>query len=212
MENPGSQRKPFPSDAGGPEALFASILEAVPDAVLGIRERIIIFANPAVESVFGWRSDELVGRNTRVLYRSDEEYEEIGQRFYTALQAQRTFGDQYPCRRRDGQDITCHISVSRIGDDLQQKMIVATYRDITQQLYTQRQLNHINEQLDRQVQEKTKQLREVNTRLESEIERGRLDGANLQRSEQEKALILDTMSELVIYVDSDLKINWSNRA
>ena len=214
MHKDKGERKEVTNNTGSPapEMLLSSILDAVPDAVLGIRERVIVFANHAVESVFGWTCPALIGQSTRLLYRSDEEYEEIGQRFYPILAEQRTFADQFPCRHRSGKDIVCHISVSRIGDDLREKMIVATYQDVTARLKTESQLNQINENLDIQVRERTAELREANAKLEAEIEKGRIDGERLRRSEEEKALILDTMSELVIYVDRDLKINWSNNA
>jgi len=66
--------------------LEASILDALPVAVVGLRERRVIFANRAVETVFGWKPEELIGKNTRILYRSDEEYEEIGRHFYPVLE------------------------------------------------------------------------------------------------------------------------------
>ena len=55
------------------ETLEASILDALPVAVIGLRERQIISANRAVEAIFGWKPEEIIGRNTRFLYRSDEE-------------------------------------------------------------------------------------------------------------------------------------------
>ncbi len=114
------------------EALEASILDALPVAVVGLRERSIIFANRAVETVFGWKPEELVGENTRVLYRSDEEYEEIGRHFYPVLEKQRTHSEEFTCRHRDGRDIICMVSTSRIGDFLTGKGIVATYEDISE--------------------------------------------------------------------------------
>lgn len=113
-------------------ALEASILDALPVAVVGLRERRVIFANRAVETVFGWKPEELIGKNTRILYRSDEEYEEIGRHFYPVLEKQRTHSEEYPCRHRDGRDIICMVSTSRIGDSLTGKSIVATYEDITE--------------------------------------------------------------------------------
>lgn len=113
------------------ETLEASILDALPVAVIVLRERKILFANRAVEAVFGWKPEELQGRGTRILYRSDEEYEEIGLHFYPVLERQRTHSEEYPCRHRDGHDILCFVSTSRIGTDLQDKGIVATYEDIT---------------------------------------------------------------------------------
>jgi PAS domain-containing protein len=56
------------------EALEASILEAIPHAVIGLQDRRIIFANEGVQTVFGWKSRDLIGMSTRVLYRSDEDY------------------------------------------------------------------------------------------------------------------------------------------
>jgi PAS domain S-box-containing protein/putative nucleotidyltransferase with HDIG domain len=113
------------------ETLEASILDALPVAVIVLRERRIHFANRAVETVFGWKADELVGRGTRILYRSDDEYEQIGRHFYPVLEKQRTFSEEFPCRHRDGHDILCFVSTSRIGATLQEKGIVATYEDIT---------------------------------------------------------------------------------
>ncbi|MBM4272499.1 MAG: PAS domain S-box protein, partial [Deltaproteobacteria bacterium] len=57
------------------KAVLATILYSIPHAVIVLKERHIIFANPAVEAVFGWKPEELIGKTTRVLYRSDEEYE-----------------------------------------------------------------------------------------------------------------------------------------
>ena len=113
------------------QTLEASILDALPVAVLVLRERKIQFANRAVERVFGWKPDELLGRGTRILYRSDAEYEEIGRHFYPVLEEQRTFSEEFPCRHRDGHDILCFVSTSRIGTTLQEKGIVATYEDIS---------------------------------------------------------------------------------
>jgi len=114
------------------ETLEASILDALPVAVIVLRERKILFANRAVETVFGWRPDELVGRGTRILYRTDNEYEEIGRHFYPVLERQRIFSEEFPCRHRDGRDILCFVSTSRIGANLEEKRIVATYEDITE--------------------------------------------------------------------------------
>lgn len=201
----------FPDGMPGSEAVLSSILDAVPDAILGIRERVISFANPAVKGIFGRKMEELVGRSTRILYRSDEEYEEIGRKVYPILKEQRTFSTLFPCRHESGKDIMCHISVSRVGDGLRDRMIVAAYRDVTEQWETGNRLKETNENLDRQVRACTTELRAAHARVDAEIEKGRADGEKLQRLEEEKILLLNAMSEVVIYVDPDLKINWTNR-
>ena len=129
------------------KTLEASILDALPVAVIGLRERQIISANRAVEAIFGWKPDELVGRGTRILYRSDEEFEEIGRHFYPVLEKQRIFSEEFPCRHRDGHDILCFVSTSRIGANLEEKRIVATYEDITERKRAEAALKGSEERL-----------------------------------------------------------------
>jgi diguanylate cyclase (GGDEF)-like protein/PAS domain S-box-containing protein len=114
------------------ESLRLSILSAIPHAVIGLKERGIIFANKSVETVFGWKPEELIGKNTRILYRSDKEYKEIAQKIYSKLKEQQTYAKEVPCRRKDGQDIICMVSTSRIGESLKNKEIVVMYEDITE--------------------------------------------------------------------------------
>ena len=59
------------------EALESSILDAVPQAILGLHNRRIIFANSAIKDTFGWDREELVGRSVTCLYRSQEESKKI---------------------------------------------------------------------------------------------------------------------------------------
>lgn len=114
------------------QALQNSILDALPIAVLGMRDRRIVLANHAAEAVFGWKPEELIGRNSRVLYRNDKDYQEIGRSVYKALQKKRTHTLEFPCRRKDGENIICLLSVARIGEYLKDRRIIATYEDITE--------------------------------------------------------------------------------
>jgi PAS domain S-box-containing protein len=111
--------------------LMASILDAIPCAVIGLRDRTIVFANDGVRLVFGLDPEALIGRTTRVLYRSDEEFEEIARLFYPALEKDRIHTERFACRRSDGSDILCLVSASRVGESLTNRMIVASYSPVT---------------------------------------------------------------------------------
>jgi PAS domain S-box-containing protein len=129
------------------EALESSILDAIPNAVIGLHNRVFIFANNAVKAVFGWRPEELIGKNVRILYRTDRECQEISDLFYTALEKQRTFHSESPCRRKDGGDIICMIRASRIGETLRERRIVVTYEDITERIQSEKELEHSRQEL-----------------------------------------------------------------
>lgn len=122
------------------EALEASILDAIPHAVLGLAKRRVNFANDAVDAVFGWRPEELIGKTTRILYRSDEEYNDIGKFVYSTLRRQRTCSAEIPCRRMDGREIVVRLHASRIGDDLREGRIIAVYEDITKRKRSEKAL------------------------------------------------------------------------
>jgi PAS domain S-box-containing protein len=114
------------------EALEGSILDAIPHAVLGFDARQIIFASNAVEAVLGWKPDELVGRNARVLYQNNKDYGLIGNIFYGDSTKKILSVDKFSCRRKDGRDIVCRVSAARIGDDEDVQRVVAVYEDITE--------------------------------------------------------------------------------
>lgn len=115
-------------------AVEASLLKAIPHAVLGLRERTIVFANDGVETVFGWKPEELIGKSTRVLYRTEEEYEAVGRRGYPVLARQDTYSEELPCRHKDGREIICRLSTARAGGSLRAKQVVVVYEDITGQV------------------------------------------------------------------------------
>jgi len=129
------------------EALEASILDAIPHAVIGLINRRIIFANNGVERVFGWRAEELIGATTRILYRSDHDWDAIARELYSTLEHSRTYSTEFPCRHKDGTGIDCLITVSRIGESLKERNIVITYEDITERKRAKDELEHSRQQL-----------------------------------------------------------------
>lgn len=129
------------------ESIETSILDAIPHPVVGLHNRCIIFANNAVESVFGWSTEELIGKKSRIFYRSDEEYEEIGKVAYHTLANQRTWSSEFFCRHRDGHDIICRLNAAIIGGDLKDRKIVVVYEDITQKKQAENEKKNLEAQL-----------------------------------------------------------------
>jgi PAS domain S-box-containing protein/putative nucleotidyltransferase with HDIG domain len=132
-------------------AMETSILNSIPLAVLGLENRRITFANDDTSRIFGWRPEELFGQSTRILYRSEEEYQRIGKAVYEPLRVHENATTEMEalCRHKDGGDILCRLKVARIGESLRENRIVATYEDVTELVQTKEKLGLTNEQLQR---------------------------------------------------------------
>jgi PAS domain S-box-containing protein/putative nucleotidyltransferase with HDIG domain len=135
------------------KVLESSILDAIPHAVIGLENRRIIFANNSVEDVFGWKPEEIIGKLTRIFYRSDEAYEEIARRVYPVLEKQNIHSEEFPCVRRDGTEIVCMVNTSKVGDILKDKRIVVVYEDITERKRAQGELKLSFERVQKRLKE-----------------------------------------------------------
>lgn len=129
------------------EALDASLLEAIPHAVVGLKDRRLIFATDRIASVFGRKAEELIGKSVRVLYRTEKDTQEIGRCLYSALKRHRTFSTEVPRRRKDGQNVDCMVKASRIGEILKERNIVITYEDISKSKQAKTELEKSPERL-----------------------------------------------------------------
>lgn len=125
--------------------LEKGILQSVPHALFGVEERRIFFANDAIETVFGWKPEEFIGKSTRLIFRTDEEWIEYGTILYSRLEKEPVviFEWDIPFVRKDGSEFFCRMSVSRIGAELgDARRIVATFEDITERRLAEAALAH----------------------------------------------------------------------
>jgi len=195
-----------------PLVLLSSVMDSIPHAVIGLRDRKIVFANQSLYSVFGWRPYEAIGKSTQILYRSKEEYEEIGRRFYPVLAKQSTHMEECHCRHRDGRDMLCLVSTSRIGRELKDRMIIASYVDISEHRQAEENLLKTQMLLERRVYERTLELEHTNAELQAEIiERRRFENS-LSESERRLQDIIDFLPDATLAIDNHGQIIAWNRA
>jgi PAS domain S-box-containing protein len=113
------------------EKVFASLHEAV--FVIDPQERTIITCNAAVEPIFGYTPEELIGQDTAVLYHSPEDFERFGVIGEPYLTQKGVFKTEYVMRRKDGQSIITENTVSSLGNHNDwQNGVVSLVRDITE--------------------------------------------------------------------------------
>ena len=135
------------------ETLQSSVLGAIPSSVLVLHNRRIVFANDTVHAILGWKAEELIGKTIEVLFRPEEEYKEIRGRVDSMLEQQAVFTEEIPCRRKDGRDIVCLMTGSRIGESLKENRIVATFEDISERKKTDEELHKQRGELNSRLKE-----------------------------------------------------------
>ncbi len=104
------------------------------NALIGIsyqRDRHILRCNRRLTEIFGYSADDLIGESTRILFASDDEWEEIGRRIYRADRERQTFEDEISYRKRDGTPIRVHV-IGRTVDDAGGQTWIWTYEDVTE--------------------------------------------------------------------------------
>jgi PAS domain S-box-containing protein len=129
------------------EAQKSAILDAMPHAVLGLRDRVIVFANDSTADVLGRRADELIGGSARILYRTDEEFGEIGREFSRVLREKHTHSREYVCQKKDGTEFACRLSVSRTPCERGGEEYVIVIEDIAEHKRIQEERELLQAQL-----------------------------------------------------------------
>jgi PAS domain S-box-containing protein len=123
------------SSAGSPEAHYARLLDAAPDAMLVVNTASqILLANVQTEKVFGYAHAELIGRPLELLIPDRFRGSHAGHlRRYAANPATRPMGSglELSGRRRDGTDVPVEVSLSPVNWNGEMS-ICAAIRDISE--------------------------------------------------------------------------------
>lgn len=137
----GLPRQPEPGDgqlqAGGrnAEQLLRAAFESVGDAVFVVEatKRIVVDCSPAVERVFGYRRDEVIGRNTLFLHVDRAAYEAFGRDLSSALEAHSVYRVEFGMRRKNGEIFPSEHCVTHVVDsDGRPAHLVSVVRDMTE--------------------------------------------------------------------------------
>jgi len=169
--------------------LRASILDSTPHAIFCVENRKFIFANSAVESVFGWKPEEMIGNSTRIIFFSDKDYKEMGRMTYNALKKVRIFDySGFVYKHKDGREIICRAKSVRIGGNLFRRRIISTMEDITEEIKTQNVLRQKTEELEI----KTQNLEETNIALNVILKKREADKSTIEKN------VLTNVKKLII--------------
>jgi diguanylate cyclase (GGDEF)-like protein/PAS domain S-box-containing protein len=126
--------------------------------ILFSRNRTVERCNRRLEEIFGYPNGSLIGSSTRVLFGSDETYEETGQRVYAAIAAGGRFQGEAEYMRADGSTVWCQILGSMVDPAAPEQGFVWIYEDITSRKAAEAAVAESRRALEQRVVERTAEL------------------------------------------------------
>jgi len=114
------------------EAGLRSIFRAAPTGIGMVINRMLIKINDKICEMTGYSREELLGKNARILYPTDQDYEYVGREKYKQIAKQGTGSVETRWQRKDGKVIDVLMSSSPIDPNDLSAGVTFTALDITE--------------------------------------------------------------------------------
>lgn len=143
--------------------------------IVFIRDRRLTRCNHHFEQMLGYQPGELAGCSPRQWYASDAAWHEAGARCYPQLAAGHSYEGELELCRKDGTPVICEVRSKAIDPANPSQGSIWITMDITERKEAQAVLARTHEELERQVQDRTRELLETVDNLHREINERKAD-------------------------------------
>ncbi len=129
------------------ESMLRGVFNAAPIGVTFTVSRVIIRMNKSMCSLLGYEEGEIVGRNARMFYDSDDEYERVGRELYGKANRGVSTGVETRFVRKDSSIINVILSSAWLKPGNPSAGFIVTVQDITERVRAEREEHGLREQL-----------------------------------------------------------------
>ena len=160
--SPKNNETTFPGNA---DLWMRGVFSTLGDAVLIITpDRRLVEINPAGEKMLGYRAEELRGKSVEIIHVDHEKFIEAGEIINRAFRRGETARFRNRLKRKNGQIFPIGNTVSLLHDDQNRPVgILNIVRDLTEWV-------NVEQELERQVADRTASLEEINSRFATILE------------------------------------------
>jgi PAS domain S-box-containing protein len=114
------------------EARLQSIFRAAPVGIGLVSNRVLLEVNDRISEMLGYSRDELVGKNARMIYPTDKDFEYVGSEKYRQIREHGTGTVETRWRRKDGEVIDVLLSSTALDPADLSAGVTFTALDITE--------------------------------------------------------------------------------
>ncbi len=114
------------------EALLKNVFQASPLGITLLKDRKIIWYNDNLPRMTGFSLDEIRGKNARILYKSDEEFQRVGRVIKRVCQEGKISEIETRWVKKDGSEMDCHIRYALLDPEKKDSTVLAIVEDITE--------------------------------------------------------------------------------
>ena len=200
---------------------FEALAESATDAIVIVDgASVITFANPAIERVFGYTRDELIGQRLDVLmperlraahHRGIGRYMETGRRNISWSSV------ALPGRRKDGTEVPLEISFGEFVDEEGRRVFSGFMRDVSDRVRQRRELEQARATAEHALRELSSVGRVLDLAMASSTYEGMLEEllqglrSELRADEAAVLLVDDATQELVVQLSDGINLDRSIR-
>lgn len=130
------------------EARLRSVFEATPLGIGIIRNREMQWHNEAMARMLGYPAKALHGKNARILYENDEEFERIGHAINILGPKKSTSDIETRWMRKDGSVFDCHIRYALLDPQSGDRTVLAVAEDISKRKKAEKEKETLKAQLN----------------------------------------------------------------
>ena len=152
------------------EDYLASIFRAVPTGITVHEGRVFSMLNERFTEITGYAKEELLGRTTRILYFSEQEYHEAGQRIFEQVRECGFASNEVRFRHKSGREIQVLITSAALSHTKDARTVIHSILDITELLKTRTELERYQGRLEELVEQRTQALQESEEKYRNILE------------------------------------------
>jgi PAS domain S-box-containing protein len=193
------------------EAYFRALVENSQDVITILdREGAFTYNNPAFGRLLGYDEEELLGRNA-LEYLHPEDLPVMVEKFAFVIENPGVeVTAEFRFRHKDGSWRYFEGTGKGIAEDGQFDRIIIDSREITWRKSMEEELRRHREHLEELVEERTRELGDINAKLQEEIEERRRIEAELQRSEEYYRALFENAQDMVMVLEPDGSLRFAS--